>query len=96
MSKLLVGSICLTDISNLLKEGKISADVSKKNGKKYLSVAVWVNDKIDQYGNIASISHRNGKDSEKFYIGNLKEPVSRAHVEQAAPSQHTNDDTIPF
>ncbi len=64
MAKQLWGSICVTDIpKDKLKEGK--------NGKKYLTVKVWVNDKQDQYGNIASIQVSGSEP--KVYIGNLKE-----------------------
>jgi len=73
MAQLLTGSICLTDIP----ADKIS--LFEKNGKKYLNVTVWINDKEDERGNIASIQVSQSKDeresgAKKVYIGNLKQP----------------------
>lgn len=70
MSKLMTGSICVSDIP---KEKIWTA----KSGKKYLTVKVWINDEPDNYGNHASIQVGQTKDEidEKIkatYIGNLK------------------------
>lgn len=48
-----------------------------KNGKHYVNIGVWINDDIDEYGNIAGISlsqtmqQREAKEK-KVYIGNLR------------------------
>jgi len=72
MSRLLLGSINLTELSAKIKSGEIEVFISEKTGVKYVSVAVFVNDTPDNYGNIASLSHRN-KNLETTYLGNFKE-----------------------
>ena len=59
MSKLYNGSICLSDIP------KDKVTTSEKNGKKYLNINVWVNDELDQYGNIGSIQLSQSKDRKR-------------------------------
>lgn len=71
MNTLLHGSICLTDIP------KEKITTSEKNGKKYLSISVWINDEPDQFNNNASIQVSQSKEEresggKKSYIGNLK------------------------
>lgn len=72
MSRLLLGSINLTELSAKIKSGEIDVFTSEKTGVKYVNVAMWVNDTPDQYGNIASLSHRN-KNLQTTYLGNFKE-----------------------
>lgn len=72
MSKLLLGSINLTELSAKIKSGEIDVFTSEKTGVKYVNVAVFVNDTPDQFGNIASLSHRN-KNLQTTYLGNFKE-----------------------
>jgi hypothetical protein len=87
MSKLYNGSICLTDIP------KIKINVGK-NGKKYLSVNVWINDSVDQFGNIGSIQVSLPKaerdaGAKGAYIGNFKEP-------QAAQNAHASTSDLTY
>jgi len=90
MSKLLTGSIDLSKIdkSKLYK--------SEKTCKTYLNVSIWVNDDVDQYGNIASVQQYMGKDAEKNYIGNLKEfkkdVVQEVNAEEVPPTTDTSND----
>jgi hypothetical protein len=72
MSRLLLGSINLTELSQKAKSGEIEVFTSEKTGVKYVNVAIFVNDTPDQYGNIASLSHRN-KNLKTTYLGNFKE-----------------------
>ena len=72
MSRLLLGSINLTELSEKIKSGEIDVFTSEKTGVKYVNVAVFVNDTPDQYGQIASLSHRN-KNLKTTYLGNFKE-----------------------
>jgi hypothetical protein len=72
MSRLLLGSINLTELSAKIKSGEIDVFTSEKTGAKYVNVAMFVNDTPDQYGNIASLSHRN-KNLKTTYLGNFKE-----------------------
>lgn len=70
MSKLMTGSICVSDIP---KEKIWTA----KSGKRYVSIKMWINDDPDQYGNHASVQVAQSKDEidqklKAVYIGNLK------------------------
>ena len=38
----------------------------------YLDLSIWINDKLDNYGNSISIQQRTGKDEPKIYIGEGK------------------------
>ena len=103
MAQLFYGSIYLSDIP------KDKITTSKKNGKKYLNITVWMNDQPDPYGNTASISigqseqERTSKAS-KVYIGNLKtSAVQKAASEntttplvKAASFVDVPDDLLPF
>ena len=86
MANLLIGSLCLTDISEKAKQNH-SAITLGKNGKKYLNINIWINDTPDQYGNTVSIQLNSTKDKResegKVYIGNAK-PLTHP-----APQQHT-------
>lgn len=68
-------SICLDDLFTASKSGHSSVTTAK-NGKKYASVVIWINDKEDQYGKIGSIQLSQPKDSQeqKVYIGNISAP----------------------
>jgi hypothetical protein len=91
MSKLYNGSICLTDIP------KEKITTSEKNGKKYLNINVWVNDELDQYGNIGSIQLSQSKaereaGEKKVYIGNIKQPLAAA----TSPVNNAVIEDLPF
>jgi ACT domain-containing protein len=97
MSKMMTGSICLTDIP------KEKITVSEKNGKKYLNIVIWINDEPDKYGNDASIQVSQLKEEREskqkaVYIGNAK-----SQNKQAAPSNYPtspqpgySDNDLPF
>ncbi len=101
MSKMLIGSICLSDISKHFKENH-SAFTKGKNEKNYVAITIWENDTPDQYGNTVSIQLNSTKDKResegKIYIGNAK-PLqqSAAHQQQATttPLPEGSDD-LPF
>jgi len=95
MSKLYNGSICLSDIP------KEKVTTSEKNGKKYLNINVWVNDELDQYGNIGSIQLSQSKaereaGEKKVYIGNIKQPQAATTPQNAAPVTNAVVDDLPF
>lgn len=95
MSKLYNGSICLTDIP------KEKITTSEKNGKKYLNINVWVNDELDQYGNIGSIQLSQSKaereaSEKKIYIGNIKQPQAAVAPQIAAPVNNAVVEDLPF
>lgn len=105
MSKMLVGSI---DLSKIDKNKIVTKDKDGnpfQNGAKYLSVVVWVNDEVDQYGNIASIQESISKEERESgvkptYIGNLKNIQGQNTNTQSAPQQGSgvkaDDDDLPF
>lgn len=107
MSKLLTGSICLTDIP------KDKIWKSEKTGKQYLNINVWINDDADKFGNNGSIQvnqtkeEREAKDT-KVYVGNLKfveakqqTAAANVPVKKSAPAAPVEDavivdDDLPF
>ena len=106
MSKLLSGSICLSDIP---KEKIWEA----KSGKKYVNINVWLNDAPDQYNNNASIQVNQSKEDKeakekKIYVGNLKfveakqqTDAANVPVKKSAPAAPIEDavivdDDLPF
>jgi hypothetical protein len=107
MSKLLSGSICLTDIP------KDKIWKSEKTGKQYLNINVWINDDADKFGNNGSIQvnqtkeEREAKDT-KVYVGNLKfveakqqNAAANVPVKKSAPAAPVEDaeivdDDLPF
>jgi hypothetical protein len=93
-SKLYLGSIDLNKIDKsqvdvLNKDGE-----PFKNGAKYLSIAVWVNEEADQYGNHVSISY-GGKDN-KTYIGNCKEYQAKQGEAEREKQPHKEENDLPF
>jgi len=99
--KMITGSLCLTDILARARE-KHSAFTKANNGKIYLSVLLWENEKEDNYGNTFSVQLNASKDAPEIerglYIGNLKRveargpsPMGDEEVE-AMPA----DDDLPF
>jgi len=71
MSKLYLGSLCLTDIIAKAKEGH-PAFTKGKNGKVYFNVVIWANDGTDEYGNHMSLKIGKKEDGNESYIGNAK------------------------
>lgn len=78
--------VCIDDLTQeLIKVGK--------NGKHYVNIGVWVNDDIDQYGNIAGISlsqtqQEREQQAKKVYIGNLRRSANgTSNQASAAPAQ---------
>ena len=88
MSRLITGSICLTDLIAKAKEGH-SAFSKAQNGKIYTNILVWENDEPDKFGNHFSVQLNPKKDApeteKKQYIGNMK-----ALEQAAAPVEATD------
>jgi len=98
MSKLLYGSVDFSKLLELAKAGN-KAFSKASNGKIYLNLNVWINDKKDDFGNDASvqISFKDATKDEKVYCGNFKiseqkepEPLQQNSVEIPEP------DDLPF
>lgn len=74
-NKILVGSLCLTDIVEKAKAGH-SSFTKAKNGKIYFNILQWINDEADQYNNNSSYQLNSAKEKRdeegKCYIGNAK------------------------
>ena len=88
-------SICLDDLFTASKSGH-SSITTAKNGKKYATVMIWVNNEPDQYGRIGSIQLSQPKDSQepKVYIGNLSAPKQQEATQQ--PDILNDIDVTPF
>ena len=69
---MLTGSIDLTKIGELVKSGHPAVQVGK-NGKKYLNLTLWINDKPNEWDQIASLSAYDKETKKSEYFGNLKE-----------------------
>jgi hypothetical protein len=103
MAKLLIGSI---DLSKIDKKRIITKDKNGndfENGAKYYNVVVWINDEIDQYGNIASIQEGISKEERESglkatYIGNLKNVQGQTVASDEKEPEKNNDDQddLPF
>ena len=102
MSKIFVGSI---DLSKIDKTKIVSTDKDGNpfaSGGKYYNVVVWVNDTVDQYGNIGSIQTSSTKEERESgvkpaYLGNFKNVVGQNTTGE--PSKATgakDDDDLPF
>lgn len=97
MSKLLYGSLCLTDLIEHAKTGH-SAFTKAQNGKIYCSMNIWINDEKDKYGNDASLQINPAKESnhKKEYLGNFKfsEVKGSEQVKESDIASLTDD--LPF
>ena len=89
MAKALVGRINVQAIDK--------AKLFKGAKGVYCDVIIWVNDELDQYGNVASIQQtltREERDAgaKKIYLGNLKDlETIKAGKGQAPAVTHAND-----
>lgn len=97
---MITGSICLSDIGELVKANH-SAISTGKNGKKYCSLLVWENDEQDKFGNDFSIQLNAAKDApdseKKQYVGNLKYVEKKvSEGAGAAPLIQVVDEGLPF
>lgn len=81
--KMLNASICVSDISELYKQGH-SGFMKAKNGKVYASLTVWVNETEDQYGQSGSVQLNPTLDGKgkREYVGNIRKPKPK----QAEPT----------
>jgi hypothetical protein len=101
MSQLLAGSICLTDLLALAKQGHSAFSRAASNGKVYFNVNIWINDQPDRFDNDASIQVNPKKDSgdEKKYVGNAHFiELRQDQTIQAADVQQfeQDEDDLPF
>ncbi|MES2219170.1 MAG: hypothetical protein V4501_12265 [Pseudomonadota bacterium] len=98
-SKLITGSMCLTDLNSAAKAGHSAFNRSEKNGKIYFNFAEWINDEADQYGNHAAFKLNPVKDKQetegKVYFGNGKEKVTEKPLTPGDKSI-PDDDDLPF
>jgi hypothetical protein len=90
MNEFIVGSMCLTTLTEMAKKGHSAFSKSTKDGKIYFNYAEWINDEPNQFGQHSSIqlnSSKEKKESEgKVYIGNGKKietskPVASSDID---------------
>jgi len=89
MSRLLLGSINLTELSKKVKNGEIDVFTSK-TGIKYANVAMWINDNPNEYDQVASLSHKNEKGA-TTYLGNFKDHKPQGGLINSAPQSNADD-----
>lgn len=93
--------VCIDDLT------EAPFNQSPKNTKHYVNIGVWVNDGIDEYGNVGSISLSQSKEDrerqvKKTYIGNLKRSggVGATAASPVAPVQNASpaivNNNLPF
>ncbi len=70
-------SICLTDVQELITQ-KHPYVTTAKNGKVYINLDLWINDKADQYGNDIAVKVYNKDTKESKFVGNGKQYKSDA------------------
>lgn len=98
MSKLLYGSVDFSKLLELAKAGN-KAFSKASNGKIYLNLNVWINDKKDDFGNDASvqISFKDATKDEKVYCGNFKISEQKEPEPLQENSSEIPDETdLPF
>lgn len=100
---MLIGSIDLNKIDKKRIVTKDKNGNAFENGAKYYNVLVWINDEIDQYGNIASIQESISKEERESglkatYIGNLKNVGGQNTNTDEKKSENVKDehDDLPF
>ena len=89
MSRLLLGSINLTELIAKVKSGEIDV-FTGKTGVKYVNVAVWINDAPNEWGQIGSLSHKNEKGN-TTYLGNFRD-----NKPQGGQAPQANADDLDF
>ena len=90
MSRLLLGSINLTELIAKVKSGEIDVFTSEKTGVKYVNVAMWINDAPNEWGQIASLSHKNEKGN-TTYLGNFKDNKPQGGQANSTPQANADD-----
>ena len=93
MSQIISASIDLSKIDK-------SKIVAGKNGQKYYSISISVNDEADKFGNdVAIITNQTKEEREakapKVYLGNGK-TVWKSNGSPAPASVPATDDDLPF
>ena len=99
-NKLFTGSICYTDLVQMMKTGKYRGIKSERNGKVYININVWLNSEPDQYGNDGAIQLQPKEEfrEERLnrYVGNIKEYKRQEPKEAAVTDFDDSDDDMPF
>lgn len=89
MSRLLLGSINLTELIAKVKSGEIDV-FTGKTGVKYVNVAIWINDAPNKYDQVASLSHKSEKGN-TTYLGNFKDNKPQGGQSSGAPQANADD-----
>lgn len=90
-SKMISGSLCITDILTAAKAKHSAFKKGKDNGKLYMNVVVWQNEEADDNGNEFSITlsstkekRESGEEKKTIYVGNLR------YVKPKGPGEMTD------
>lgn len=72
-NKLLTGSINISKLNELYKQGNKAFSVAK-NGDVYIKINIWLNEEPNQWGKYGSIqtNFKDAKKEERHYIGNFE------------------------
>ena len=91
-------SIDLTKLGEMAESNHGAITTSQSNGKQYLNATVWINDHVDEYGNVGSVQVWDKNTNTKDYVGNLRESATQATVVTPTSSQptQTEGDGLPF
>ena len=88
MNKLYKGSIDLSKIDK-------ARLYTHKDDRKFLNVAIWVNNNPNEPWQAVSIQQQTKKGEEKIYLGNAEE-FKLVSADTTAPSNPPDDDDLPF
>lgn len=100
MAQSYYGSIDYNKLIEALKSGKVKT-FKTEQGKRYININFWVNDKADQYGNHASVSlplkdEFKEEKNKVVYIGNLKKSEPKTIEDNGDDFNDDLDNDLPF
>lgn len=100
-SKLLTGSICVSDLLSLLKDKHSAFVKSSTNEKIYCNVKIWLHNEPDNFKNDAAMQLMDAKDAPKTkeYIGNFRfttAPVAKPVTDKDLQGVEEIEDDLPW
>lgn len=72
------------------------------HGEKYITLEIYINNELDQHGNIGSskLNFKDGDAWERIKVGNVKPDIKKGSAPVSAPAPSSaewdSDDSIPF
>lgn len=95
MAKQYYGSIDFDRLIESIKSGKVKTHKTDK-GKRYVNISIWINDEVDEFKQIGSLTLNNKaeyKDEPTVYLANLRESKPK-EITPGTISDETDD--LPF